>query len=168
MTSLLLIIPELFGISIEVYVIILLFGIGIFYFWRWIFKRAIPSNKKKRVLVTWISTVLSAPILYVLFIAIWAITAFYYPSRDFDKQKWSYDVDTRYEFSESIVDSELLIGKSKNEVQEILGKPDGWVEESFWEYVLGYKPGIMGSIDPTLLIITFENDKVIKVVERES
>lgn len=36
----LLIIPEVFGVSIEVYFILLILGLTTYFFWRWLFKTA--------------------------------------------------------------------------------------------------------------------------------
>lgn len=57
----------------------------------------------------------------------------------------------------------MLIGKSKREVELLLGgECDMYIDRC--SYMLGFEPGIF-SMDPTNLVITFENGKVIKVHE---
>ena len=164
----LLYIPEFFGFSIEVYVIILLLGIVLFYFWRWILKKFMTLEERKRIITTWLLTILSAPIAYAFIIIIWLLISLYHPSYEFDKQKWKTNIENRYELSDDIIDSQFLIGKTKSEVKQLLGEPDGWSQDDNWSYYLGYKPGIIGSIDPDYLDIEFKNNKVVKVGQHTS
>ena len=129
--KLLLIIPEFFGISIEVYFIILILAIPTFFIWRWIFSIS------------------------------------YYPSKDFDRQKWISDKEKRYELSEEIIESEMLIGKTKAEVKQILGDEENTDDSDLWNYYLGFKPQLFG-IDPDVLVIEFKNGIVIKVGQHET
>jgi hypothetical protein len=167
MNHLLYILPELFGVSIEVYVILLIIGSSTFFFWRWLFKKLILNDKKTRIIATWITTIAVAPIIYFLIVLIFVFSSLYYPSHDFNKQKWISDTEKRYELSEDIIESKILIGKTKSQVEEMLGKSDGWTEEDIWCYYLGYKPSLFG-IDPDYLKIEFKNNKVVKVSQYES
>jgi len=162
----LLYIPELFGVSIEVYFILIILGICTFFFWRWLFKKLIKDNKKRKI-ATWFTTIFVTPVIYVLIILAFFFSASYYPSHDFNQQKWASDSEKRYELSADLIKSKILIGKTKNEVTELLGEPDGWKQENYWTYYLGFKPSIM-SIDPDYLDIEFKNDKVITVGQHES
>ena len=162
----LLYIPELFGVSIEVYFILIILGICTFFFWRWLFKKLIKDNKERRI-ATWFTTILVSPVIYFLSVLVFIFGASYYPTHDFNKQKWVSDSEKRYELSEDLIESKILIGKTKKEVTEILGEPDGWKQEDYWSYYLGYKPSFM-SIDPDYLDIEFKNDKVSTVGQHES
>jgi hypothetical protein len=162
----LLYIPQLFGFSIEVYFIIIIIGIVTFFFWHWLFKKLITDSKKRKI-ATWLTTIFVTPFIYVLIILAFVFSASYYPTHDFNKQKWVSDSEKRYELSGDIIDSKILIGKTKKEVIEILGEPDGWKEEDYWSYYLGFKPGLFG-IDPDYLDIKFRNNKVITVGQHES
>jgi len=155
---------ELFGISIEVYVIIVILGIPIFFVWRWIFRKFIKSDRKRKI-VLWITTIFSTPLIYVgLAILIFSIIE-YYPNRDFDKGRWLNDRETRYELSKNIIESKMLIGKTKTEIRRLLGDESNKDDVDQWQYYLGFKPEIL-DIDPSTLIIDFKNDRVINVEQQ--
>ena len=64
--------------------------------------------------------------------------------------------------SEDIIESKLLIGKTKQEIVELLGDDYYSYNENHIAYDLGFVPGLL-NIDPDVLDIYFENGKVIKV-----
>ncbi|WP_163409760.1 outer membrane protein assembly factor BamE [Flavobacterium ajazii] len=149
--------------SIEVPFIILFLAVPLFFFWRWLLRKII-KNEKNRKAVTWIMTIFSAPILYALIIVIWIFSITYYPSHDFEKRKWMTDKETRYELSEDLIESEILIGKTKQQVREILGEQNNKYESNNWKYYLGFKPTLFG-IDPDILEIEFKNGKAINICQ---
>lgn len=160
----LLFIPEIFGVNIEVYFILLLIGVLSFFFWRWLLKKLITIDKTRRT-ATWIATILLTPLMYGLFVMFWMMSATYYPSNDFNKEKWHEDIEKRYELSEDLIDSEILIGKTKKEVKKILGDTfQEWSSDN-WSYYLGSRPGIM---DPDYLDIEFKDGRVVKVRQHSS
>lgn len=154
-------IPEIFGVSIEVYFIILLLAGGSFFFWNWILKKFI-KEKRTRKIATWLTTIIAAPILYI--IIFWVIICYisYYPSKDFNQQQWMINKEKRYELSQNIIDSKILIGKSKGEIRQMLGDEGNPENSNYWGYDLGVRPQLLG-IDPDILNIEFKNDKVIAV-----
>ncbi len=91
----------------------------------------------------------------------------YYPTHDFDKEKWFTDEEKRYEMSDNIIESNMLIGKTKTEIQQILGDGDNSDQSDGWYYYLGYRPGF-ANIDPDVLYIEFKNGKVIKVEQHKT
>lgn len=157
----LLIIPEFLGISIEVYFIILILAIPTFFIWRLIFRKHI-KDKNRLNIITLVATLVATPIIYIGIIMLCIFSISYYPSKEFDRQKWISDKESRYELSEEIIESEMLIGKTKSEVKEILGDEENDDDSDLWNYYLGFKPQLFG-IDPDVLDIEFENGKVIKV-----
>jgi amino acid transporter len=162
----LLYIPELFGVSIEVYFIILILAIPTFFIWRWIFRKYI-DDKKKQNIATWIATIIATPVIYVGLVMLWIFCISYYPSKDFDKQKWLTDKEKRYELSEEIIESKMLIGKTKAEVRQILGEEENLENNDLWNYYLGYRPQLFG-IDPDVLDIEFKDGRVIKVSQHQT
>ncbi|MFD2907622.1 hypothetical protein ACFSX9_02630 [Flavobacterium ardleyense] len=162
----LLIMPELFGISIEVYFIILILAIPTFFIWRWIFRKSI-KDKRKLNIATWTATIISMPVIYLGIIILWIFSISYYPSNDFDREKWLNDKEKRYELSEEIIESKMLIGKTKAEVKQILGNEENADESDLWNYYLGFRPQLFG-IDPDVLDIEFKNGIVIKVGQHET
>ena len=147
--------------SIEVPFIIILLAIPLYFFWRWLLKKFI-KNERNRKIATWVITICSAPILYVLLIILWIFIISYYPSYDFNKKEWLADKETRYELSEDIIESQILIGKTKQQVREILGNDENKEEDNYWQYYLGFKPTLF-AIDPDILRVEFKNGKVINV-----
>jgi amino acid transporter len=162
----LLYIPELFGVSIEVYFIIFILAFPTFFIWRWIFRKYIEEKKKQNI-ATWTATIIVTPIIYVGLVMLWICSISYYPSNNFDKQKWFSDKEKRYELSEDIIESKMLIGKTKAEVKQILGDGENIENNDLWNYYLGYRPQLFG-IDSDVLDIEFKDGKVIKVSQHQT
>lgn len=162
--NLLLYIPEIFGLSIEVYFILSILGIPVFYIWRWILKKMIKEVRARQV-TTWVVTLISTPIIYIGVFLVIFFAINYFPHRSFNKTAWLSDKEKRYEFSTEIINSKMLIGKTKAEVKDILGDDGNTDESDEWGYDIGYLPEI-GNIDPSVLIIDFQNGKVTDVRQR--
>ena len=147
--------------DISAIVFILILCLPVFFFWRWVFRKSV-SKTRKRVL-TWVVTIITAPIVYAIFVMLFFYAEEYYPNRDFDRNVWKTDTDTRYEYTHDLIKSNLLIGKTKPEVLEVLGKTD--TSGIYWYYYIGYRPEIL-NIDPSYIEIHFENGKVTTVKEQ--
>jgi amino acid transporter len=143
--------------GIEVIIINLVLAIPTYFICRLIFKRI--EDKGARRLTTWSVTIALTPIVYVGLIFVWFAFASYYPERDFDKEKWKADIEKRYEMTDDLVDNGKLIGKTKEEIKELLGQEDVNLDSSRWTYYIGFKPSIIG-IDPDVLEIEFKDNKV--------
>lgn len=158
-----LFVSELFGIGIEVYFILLILGTPVYFILRKIFRRFIKDDKQRGA-VLWTSTILLTPVLYVSLILLFFSIISYYPKNSFNKKEWLDNKEERYKLSDDIIDSKMLIGKTKNEVRKLLG--DGGNKESSdeWYYDLGFRPEF-ANIDPDSLEIDFKNDRVISVTQ---
>jgi len=154
---------SVFGIGLDAYLIILLIGIPLFFIWRKLFRNRIKNNNK-RTIVIWLATLLSAPITYVSIIVLTFLISIYYPNRNFDKDKWTNDKDTRYEYADNIIKSKMLIGKKPGEIEKILGTDHSNEQDGTWFYDLGFTPG---SIDPDSIELVFRNGKVIDVIRHK-
>ena len=157
----LLLIPEFFGISLDVYIILLFLGIPTFFFWRWIFKKFI-KNGRTRMIYTWLATVIVSPIIYLGVCLVIFLVWTYYPNREFDSKRWSNYPERRYELSKDIITNKALIGKKKADVIRLLGIGENKFEDNDWYYELGYRPDLF-NIDPSMLEIDFKDEKVIEV-----
>ncbi len=158
----LLFIPTLFGLSIEVYFILIILGIPTFFFWRWLFKKYIRVDSTRKISI-WIATIILTPLIYVGIVMFIIFCISYYPSHGFDRQKWLTDKEKRYELSEDLIKSKILIGKSKAEVRQLLGdETDNQDKFDIWDFGLGYRPELF-NIDPDYLQIEFKNNKVLNV-----
>jgi len=119
---------------------------------------------------------LSAPVLYfVIVIAVYQVSI-YYGSETFSQEAWAaagpnmFSSDRvpseRYRFSADLIERKLLVGKTREQVIELLG--DDYFEsgKSRIGYDLGFVPG--HGFDPDYLEITFEDGVVIKVEQHRS
>ena len=82
----------------------------------------------------------------------------------FDQDLWQNQPSMRYKLADDLIESELLIDKTKAQVIELLGEPTSTVglnKESFF-YKLGKPPSFLES-KVEVLHIVFENEKVIEV-----
>lgn len=162
----LLFITDLREISLEVYFILILFAFPTFYVWKRFLSKLI-QKKKIRTLATWIATLIITPLMYIIIIYLGLFAIFYYPKHDFDSEKWFAEKETRYELSENIIESGMLIGKTKAEVRLLLGDEENHDNNDQWRYYLGYIPSI-ANIDPDVLLIEFKDGKVIRVSQYNS
>ncbi|OPZ31257.1 MAG: hypothetical protein BWZ00_00612 [Bacteroidetes bacterium ADurb.BinA174] len=153
--------------SPEVPVIILILAIPVYFLSKWFFKKLKLGNEKNRKYLAIIPTIILSPLLYVGIIMIWIFSVSYYPKTDFNKQEWNENKEERYKMSNDIIKSDILIGKTKEEVIELLGEDYYSYDESHIAYDLGFVPGLF-NIDPDVLDIYFENGKVIKVGQHET
>lgn len=81
-----------------------------------------------------------------------------YDKESFTTQKWKSDEDHRYKIVDDLINSNLVDGKSRNQIIELLGEPcdynedGGYIEyiykndtltrDSDFVYSIGTKPGI--------------------------
>ena len=151
--------------GIEVYFILLFLCIPVFFLWQWLFKKTIKAERVRKF-ATWGATLVSTPLLYVGFMLILISIITYYPHRTFSRERWLADEEKRYELSDNIIKSKMLIGKTKADVKAILGD-GGLSESSSWTYELGYRPQLF-NIDPDYLIVKFKNGVVINVYQHNS
>ncbi len=153
--------------SPEVYLIVIILAIPIYLLSKWALKKMKLGTVKNRKFLALIPTVILSPILYVGIIMIWILSMSYYPKSDFDQKEWMQNKEERYKMSGDIIDSELLIGKTKDEVIELLGNDYYSYHEDYMAYDLGFVPGLF-NIDPDVLDIYFEKGKVVKVDQHET
>ena len=148
--------------SPEVPIIILILAIPIYFFSKWIFKKLKVGDAKNRKYLALIPAIFLSPLLYVIVIIMWVFTISYYPKTTFNKQRWDENKEERYKMSKDIIKSELLIGKTKEEIINLLGDDFYIYSENHIAYDLGFVPELF-NIDPDVLDIYFENEKVIEV-----
>jgi len=150
------------GIDISALVIIAILGIPVFFLWRWAFRK-ITSTTRRRA-IPWVVTIVTAPVFYAACILIFIEIEEYYPNKDFNKKEWLANKDIRYEYSHDLIKSKILIGKSKQQVLQLLGSDTDTTQNDQLEYDIGFRPEITG-IDPSHIVVDFKNGKVSDVVE---
>lgn len=149
--------------GIEVYFILFFLTLGLCLFWS-LFFRSIKNAIKRKIIIILLSLA-SAPIIYVGLALLFFFAISYYPNRDFDKEKWKTDPEKRYELTKDLINSKILIGKTKAEVIQVLGIEDNEDRIDNWSYYVGFKPMIV-NIDPDVLEIFFKNGKVVLISQR--
>ncbi|MDQ7950094.1 MAG: hypothetical protein REI78_00095 [Pedobacter sp.] len=145
----------------EVYVILFMIGICSYFLWSRLLKKI--SNPIKRKCTIWALTLIGTPLVYILIVGSFFMFLTYYPDRDFDRIRWKAYPEQRYELSKDLMNSKLLIGKSKAQVNALLGD-SAQQHQEVWIYDLGFVPGI-ANIDPDILIVTFKNGRVVSVAQ---
>lgn len=147
--------------SAEVPVIIVLIAIPTFFILGWILKRFI-KNKQTRNWTLIAGTVIIAPLLYLVFVLAFFSYLSIKPQHEFNKEKWLADKHSRFEMRDDIIESKILIGKSKSEIIDLIGKPESKDTTELWKYYLGMSEAGFG-VQINYLEITFENRKVSDV-----
>lgn len=145
--------------SFEVIIINLVISVPVYFICRKIFKN-IKDDKRKR-LVIGLATIVITPVLYTGLIVAWVAALSYYPEKDFNTEKWNSDADKRYEMTDDLIESKILMGKTKQDVVNFLGQAEADFNNSQWSYYIGFKPGLI-NIDPDVLEIEFKDNKVVK------
>lgn len=151
-----------FGLSIEVYFILLLISIPTYFFWHWAFKKRIADKSKRNVLAL-VFTFILTPIIYLGFIWILIYLISREPSSDFDKSKWLADREGRFAMVDDIVKSKILLGKDTNQIKQLLGQPT-WQDSLniSWTYDMGMGGGGLGFLFHSLAV-QFDKAKVVRV-----
>jgi len=157
----------MFGLDFSVYVINLIIGVILFALLRWAFKKIIRHNNSLRVFLTWFSTIILTPLVYVSLITSFILFISYYPKKKFDESVWRLNKENRYEMTDDLIDRKLLIGKTKEEVKRILGQDYFKYSVDHWAYDVSFVPSL-GGIDPDVLDVFFKNGKVEKVNQHET
>jgi hypothetical protein len=153
--------------SSSVLIILVVFAIPIFFIFRWAFNEYEIRSQKNRKLITVISTIIASPVVYVGLLLIVVHSLSKYAKSDFDHDEWRTNVEERYKFSDDIIKSEMLIGKTKTEVIQILGDDYFASNAGGIYYILGFLPGLF-KIDPDILDIKFENGIVVNINQYQS
>lgn len=153
---------QIFGMDVSAYVILIILGTPFYFFWRWVFRKSEPRVRK--IILTWLATIIATPIFYVTVVLIFILVLEYYPNRDFEKKLWQNDKEHRYEYSHDLIKRKILIGKTKNQVLQLLGNETDTTQAVSLTYDIGFRPELLG-IDPSYLIINFKNGRVDNVEE---
>lgn len=121
--------------------ILSLFGIPVYYILHNLLKKRI-INKTIRMIVLWLLTIISTPVFFISCIVLFFMVINYYPKHAFTENRWATEKDTRYEIEDDLIDSKLLIGKSKAEVIQLVGLEGNEIKSDSWWYFTGRKPGL--------------------------
>lgn len=100
--------------------------------------------------------------LYVWFLCIMVFPV--YPHYKFDRSDWAADVSQRFKMADDVVESQMLIGLTKQQAIEILGKPyhDWENSDHTIRFDIGEKPTPGLDLDPDELVLDLKDGKVVK------
>jgi hypothetical protein len=156
-------IPIFFGFSMEVFVILLFISIPTYIFFYMLFRNRI-TDKIKRNLSIWVSTIILTLLIYVGIFA-----AFIYfllrqpPNKAFDQSKWIIEKNERFLMGDDLVKSKILNEKDTIQIKQILGQPT-WKDSlnTSWTYDMGSNGSGFGLLFHSLSV-KFENNKAVKI-----
>lgn len=132
-----------------------------------LFVRTIDKNKWLSLLV---SAVLTPIIYFYMLYPFLNIIAPFHHEKYFSAEKWEEKPGLRYEMINHIVKDSVFFGKSKNEVNALLGDYE-WLswndslkqhDENKWNYGLGLLPGAMNE-EKECATFVFENDTIVAI-----
>tara|TARA_R110002074_G_scaffold78727_3_gene178061 strand:- start:1117 stop:1611 length:495 start_codon:yes stop_codon:yes gene_type:complete len=115
-----------------------------------------------------ISLVLTPFVYFYLFYPFVNILSSYHHQKYFDSEAWIEKPTLRYEMIDYTIESDTLIGATKEKITALLGKQDwlSWDESqkthntNGWNYGLGIEPGAFND-QRGCVEITFKNNKVV-------
>lgn len=107
------------------------------------------------------------PVIYLVLIMGLLYSSSYYRATDFDQAEWMAHPNERFRMSEDMIDSRMLIGKTKAEIEALLGADFSRSSEYEISYYIGFVPD-MFSIDPDVISIRFANGVAAEVRQRET
>ena len=132
-----------------------------------LFVKTIDKRKWLSVLV---SLVLTPLVYFYVFYPILNIFSSYHHQKYFNSEVWIEKPSLRFEMTENILKSDTLIGKTKPEIQKLLGTYE-WLswndtiknhDENLWNYALGLKPGALNNKKECMTIV-FKDGKVLDI-----
>lgn len=146
--------------------LVIVFNVAIFVL-VFLFVKSIDKRKWLSVLVSLVLT----PIVYLyMFYPILNIFSSYHHQKYFNSEAWIEKPTLRYEMMDNILKSDTLIGKTKPEIQHLLGAYE-WLswndsikdhDDNLWNYALGLKPGAMNTKKECMTLV-FKQDKVANI-----
>ena len=125
---------------------------------------------KRKWLSALISLVLTPFVYFFMFYPFVNILSNYHHQKYFDSEAWIEKPSLRYEMIDSTIKSDTLIGASKSEITNLLGKEE-WLswddalkahDTNKWNYALGIEPGAFNG-KKECVEITFKDDKVVSL-----
>ena len=130
----------------------------------------VKTIDKRKWLSIVVSLVLTPIVYFYVFYPILNIFSSYHHQKYFNSEAWLEKPNLRYEMTNNILKTDTLIGKTKPEVQKLLGTYE-WLswndsiknhDDNLWNYALGQLPGAMNTKKECMTVV-FKNDKVAQI-----
>lgn len=125
---------------------------------------------KRKWLTFIISLVLTPAIYFYMAYPFINIISNYHHQKYFDSEIWIKKPDLRYEMIDNAIERDTLIGRTKTEIETLLGKAE-WLtwkdsnkmhDDDRWNYSLGIEPGAFTD-EKSVIEVTFKSNKVIEL-----
>lgn len=138
----------------------------------WLFVNTIDKRKWLSFLI---SLVLTPIVYFYLFYPMLNIFSNYHHQKHFNSEAWKEKPALRYEMTNEMINENLVIGKTKKEVETLLGLSEwmGWDvaikgnSKDKWHYNLGFKPGAFNTMQESVELV-FANDSVKTVTQHQT
>ncbi|WP_456439839.1 hypothetical protein [Psychroserpens sp.] len=130
----------------------------------------VKTIDKRKWLTFLVSLVITPFVYFYMVYPMINIFSNYHHQKYFSSELWIEKPALRYELSDDMIASETLIGKTKAEVNSLLGTYE-WLswnvakkdhDNNKWNYSLGIEPGAFNT-EKECIEIVFKNDKVIAI-----
>ncbi|WP_179346610.1 hypothetical protein [Winogradskyella ursingii] len=125
---------------------------------------------KRKWLTALISLVLTPFVYFYVFYPFVNIVSNYHHQKYFNSETWKEQPSLRYEMIDNTIESDTLIGMSKEQIKNQLGQYE-WLswnpftnshDNKKWNYALGIEPGAFNS-EKECVELTFKNDIVVQL-----
>jgi len=141
---------EYFQISSGNWYFLLAIAILLYFIISWFIGKFLEKNNLRNA-ISCVSAILLTPAVYYVIVGVFFSILFYeyHPELKFNSIEWSENKSERHHMKKDLIESEILIGKSKNEIVEILGVPENNIKVELdtiknWNYYMGSEGHGMG------------------------
>ncbi|QNH61245.1 hypothetical protein [Hymenobacter sediminicola] len=142
-----------------------------FFAWRWLISKIASKGVHKNAFSVFM-VICTAPVTFFFVMYLYLLSSVFYGKYDFDSNEWLKNPEKRYEMTTNMIESKVLIGKSKEEVSRLLGNERRleWTKDGLdcWQYYIGDKPTFGMDLDPDAIDVYFKNGKAVRVYEHET
>lgn len=130
----------------------------------------VKTIDKRKWLTLLVSLVITPFIYFYMVYPMINIFSNYHHQKYFSSELWIEKPALRYELSDNMVTTEVLIGKTKTEINSLLGTYE-WLswddtkkdhDANKWNYSLGIEPSAFNTKKECIEVV-FKNDKVVTI-----
>lgn len=141
---------EYFQISSGNWYFLLVIVILLYFLINWFIGKFLQKNTLRKA-ISLVSAIFLTPAVYYVIVALFFSILFYeyHPEIKFNSTEWTENKSERHHMKKDLIESEILIGKSKSEIVEILGIPENKIKVELdtiknWNYYMGSEGHGMG------------------------
>jgi|GEM_PF-6320095 len=151
------------------YLVYILIASILFLITRRVLGRYYPNLKTSKNIISGVVALCLTPIISIaIFMLFFNILLYqYHPDREFTKDSWHQGIEDRHQMSDDLLESQILIGKTRKQIATDLGLPSDKIQvetdtSSNWRYKMGHRSWGFG-LKFYYLNIEFENHMTKRV-----